>query len=600
MFTHSGYDRAVSPEILVLVVLLGAVVLFVVDRWRYDLVALAALLTLAVTGVIPANQVFSGFGHSAVITVAAILMVSAGLASSGVVDRLARVALRFARTPVQLVVVLTSLVTLASAFMNNVGALALFLPVAVRAARETGTRVSIVLMPLAFGSLLGGMTTLVGTPPNLLISAERERLIGKPFGMFDFSPAGSVVAIAGVAFISLLGWRLLPRREGGSREELLRLQEYSVELRVPPGSTLVGKDLRALREFGTEVVVVSLVRGDERFLAPARNTRIAADDRLISEIDPRKLEEFLDLAGLELAGSKKLGTEGGELESEQVSLVEAVVRARSILVGSTAVEVGLRDRHGVNLLAVSRAGARLTSLLRDVRFEPGDVILIQCRTDHLPDALASLTLLPLADRRLELGSRRRPLLAIGIFGAAIGALVAGLVSAEVAFVTAAFLMVVTGVLPLREAYRAVEWPVLVLLGAMIPVGGALESSGAAATLARHLVDLGESLPIWAVLTIVLVVTMMLSDAMNNAATAVLMAPVAAGVAHGLGASPDAFLMAVALGASSAFLTPIGHQSNTLVMGPGGYRFGDYWRMGLPLEIVIVALGVPTLLIVWPP
>ncbi len=590
-----------SLEQLIVFGTLGLVLgLFIWGRWRYDIVALLALLIVTVTGIVSGGAAFAGFGHPAIITVAAVLVVSRGLQNAGLVDRIAAWMTRVGDCPTLQVAALAGLVTVCSAFMNNVGALGLLMPVALRMAYKSGNSPALLLMPLAFGSLLGGMTTLIGTPPNVIIATFRVEAGGSPFRMFDFALVGVGVALTGLVFIALLGWRLIPHRQGpAAPQELFQIAEYLTEVRVPQDSQLVGKSLRDLELTAeADVNIVGLVRGQRRLLVPSSFEIMWPGDILIVEADSEALKTLVDTVGLELVASQDLGEEA--LGSEDVSVLEAVIMPNSVMEGRTVIDLNLRWRYGVNLLAVARQGARLRERLKNVRFRVGDVVLLQGRTATLPEVLPILGGLPLAERGVRLGQPRRIALSTGIFGVALALSATGVLPVQIAFVGAAAALVLAGMLSLREAYESVDWPILVLLGAMIPVGQALESTGGAQLIADQILELGRQLPAGLTLAVVLVGAMFLSDLVNNAAAAVLMAPIAIGVAQGLGASPDPFLMAVAIGASCAFLTPIGHQSNTLVLGPGGYRFGDYWRMGLPLEILITIVAIPLLLWFWPP
>ncbi|MDQ7820419.1 MAG: SLC13 family permease [Armatimonadota bacterium] len=588
-----------GSQTVVLGILLATLALLAWGRWRYDLVALLALLTLTIAGYVAPEDAFDGFGHPAVITVAAVLVVSRGLLNSGVVDLLTRELGRIGGHALLQMTALTTLAALASAFMNNVGALALLMPVAMQTARRRRIAPSALLMPLAFASLLGGLITLIGTPPNVVIATYRMQETGVPFRMFDFTPVGAGVAAAGILFIALLGWRLIPRRQGRqSPEELFEISDYIAEVEVPKGAPVVGRTVQELETLDdAEVTVVGIVRSERRMPAPSGGEIVRADDVLIVKADPADLKTLLDAGGLQLVGDRPLDPE--KLGSDEVVLLEAVVRPNARIVGKTARTLNLRRRFGVNLLAVARAGQRVKDRLARLQLRAGDVLLVQGSGDLLQEAIADLGLLPLAERKLRLGQPRRTMSAVSIFGLGLATAALGVVPVQVAFVCAAVAMVLTGLLPLRDAYDSIDWPILVLLGAMIPVGQALETTGVATTIAGALLAVGQHLPPWATLTVVLVATMFLSDVINNTAAAVLMAPIGLGVARGLGVHSDAFLMAVAIGASCAFLTPVGHQSNTLVMGPGGYRFGDYWRMGLPLELLITLVAVPLLLHFWP-
>jgi di/tricarboxylate transporter len=585
---------------VVFVVLALALVLFINGRWRYDIVALLALLVVTVAGIIPGEQAFAGFGHPAVITVAAVLIVSRGLRNSGVVDLLARPLLRVKNDPTIQVGSLSSLVAALSAFMNNIGALALLMPVALRMARKNGRSPSLLLMPLAFASLLGGLVTLIGTPPNIIIATFRTETGAEPFRMFDFAPVGLGVALAGVLFIVLVGWRLVPQRKGAaSREELFEIGDYITEVIVPENSKLAGKRIRDIGQVSdAEVVVLELARGKERQNSPSSFTLLRGGDLLVIEADSEDLRELVDAAGLELHGSRKLGEEALR-SSDYIGLMEAVVMSDSHIVGQTVRSLNLRWRYGVNLLGVARMGSRIQRRLRNIQFQVGDVLLLQGPRETFSATLSSLGCLPLAMRDLSLGRRRRVVLGVTIFAVALLLAAVGALPIQVTFMGAAVAMIMTRILSLREAYESIDWSIIVLLGAMIPVGQALELSGGADLIAEGTLAAAGSLPPAISLIIILVATMFLSDLVNNAAAAVLMAPIAIAVANGLGASADPFLMCVAIGASCAFLTPIGHQSNTLVMGPGGYQFGDYWRMGLFLEVIIVAVAIPLIMLFWP-
>ncbi len=589
-----------GPQAFVFAVLGASLFLFAWGRWRYDLVAVGALVAVVVGGVVPASEALLGFGHPAVATVAAVLAISRGLRESGVVERVARLLRPLAGRPAALhIAVLTGLVTLCSGFMNNVGALALLLPVAIATAREHERSPALLLMPLSFGSILGGLTTMIGTPPNIIVATYRAQVLGAPFGLFDFLPVGGVVAVCGVAFIAILGWRLIPKERRGrtAPETLFEIGEYLVEVRVREDSGLVGQRPVALQRLpSAEAVPVGLLRGGDLIMPPPRGA-LRAGDVLVLKTNPQDLDALMGEAGLELTGAAADALDS--LKSEDSGLVEAVVTPGSRLEGRGPYHLYRRSGGTVVLLALARQDRPIRGRPWAERFRAGDVLLLQASRENLADTLASFGLLPLAERDLQIGQPRRGALALGLFAAGLLANLLGLVPITLAFLGVLLAYAVLGVLPMRDLYREIDWPVIVLLGAMIPVGGALEASGGTALLAGALVEMaGGWSPLW-VLTLLLVVTMFVSDLINNAATALVMAPIAVQVAQRLGVASDPFLMAVALGASCAFLTPIGHQSNILVMGPGGYKFGDYWRMGLPLELLITAVAVPLIAVVWP-
>ncbi|MBP7746951.1 MAG: SLC13 family permease [Phycisphaerae bacterium] len=580
--------------------LVAALALFVRGTWRYDLVALLALLSLCLAGIVPPAAAFLGFGHPAVVTVAAVLIISAALRSSGVVDVLIRGLERVGESRSIQVGALALLVALCSGFMNNVGALAILMPAAIQLARGSRRSPSYLLMPLAFGSLLGGLTTLIGTPSNVIIATIRADVCGAPFAMFDFAYVGVGVALAGILFISLGGWRLIPDRPGDrSAEELFEIDKYTSELRVTKDSKAGGMTIRQIaQEVDAEASIVGLARGKRRVAMPALYETLAADDVLLVEGDAESIKTLADALGLELVGDKELRQE--LLKSEAIEVSEAIVTPNSYIERRTVAQLNLRRRFGVNLLGVARHGRRLRQRLRDVRLRVGDILLLQGDGQALQEAVSTLGCLPLARRGLRLGQPRRVLIALGLFVAALAAMALGWLPVQIALSSCAAAMVLTKLLTLREAYAAIDWPIIVLLAAMIPVGEALESTGGAQVIATGLLTLSRDLPAAATIAMLLIGTTLLSNAINNAAAAVLMAPLAIRIAEGLSITADPLLMAVALGASSAYLTPIGHQSNTLVLGPGGYRFSDYVRLGLPVTLITWGVGLPLILLFWQP
>ncbi|MCC5868767.1 MAG: anion permease [Gammaproteobacteria bacterium] len=589
-----------TDQAIVFAVLAMALVMFIWGRFRYDLVALLALMAVVLTGVLPIDQAFTGFAHPAVITVAAVLVISRALQNAGIVDVVIRVLAPFkGRVNLQLIAQ-TLVVAVLSAFMNNIGAMALMLPVALRNAYREGYSPAKALMPLAFGSILGGMVTLIGTPPNIIISTFREEALGEGFSMFAFAPVGGAVAVLGVLFVAVVGWRLIPaeRVEGESREALFDMTDYITELRVPEDSKVSGKSIDEIENLvDDDAVIVGWVRGESRRLVPHGYEQVHDGDLLIVEADPAALKELITATDLLLEEEHEFSRE--DLGSDEVVIYEAIVGTASSMRGRTPATLRLRTRHGLNLLAVARQGRKVKRRLSHVKFQPGDVLLLQGPEERVQAALGEFGLMPLAERDVNISRPRHLMLSAGIFMAAIIMVVAGVLPAHIAFVAAVAALALLNVIKRDELYTSVDWPVIVLLGAMIPVGTALELTGGTALLADGMLGLtGGMGAVW-VLVILMVGTMFLSDIINNNATAVLMAPLALDLAGRLQVNPDPLLMAVAIGASCAFLTPIGHQSNTLVFEPGGYKFGDYWRMGLPLELLIVAISVPLLLVVFP-
>jgi len=581
---------------IVFIVIFIAMVLFVTEKLRYDVVALLALLCLSIFNIIPTDRVFSGFGHPAVITVAAILVVSKGLMNGGVVDFIARWISNLGDRLYLQIFALIFIVIVASGFMNNVGALALLIPVAIRMARRNKISPSILLMPLAFGSLLGGLTTLIGTPPNIIIASYRADSGANPFGMFDFTPVGLSIAIVGGLFLVFVGWRLVPDRQGRkSKDELFHIEDYITEFRIKAESPLTGNLVSAIKDITeVDVVVVGIVRNEKQLPPPSRYDRLFADDVLIIEAEPDDIKELVETAQLDLVGSDERHLEG----AKSIEVMEAIVAHNSTLQGKTAKSLNLRWRYGINLLAVARRGKRVDERLSKVRFQVGDILLLQGDEDQLRVALPQLGCLPLPEREIQLGKPRRLVLSLFIFGAALSITALGLLPIAIAMLCAVMAMILIKMVSLQEAYNSIDWPIIVLLGAMLPVGEALETSGGAEQIASFLLQIGQSLPPTLTITVTVMGAMLISNIINNTAATVLMAPIALQLAQGLEVSADPLLMAVAVGTSCAFLTPIGHQSNTLVMGPGGYEFGDYWHPGLPLSMLVIILTTVLIPLFW--
>ncbi len=621
-------------QITILAILVVTMAMFIWGRWRHDMVAAGALLACVFFGLVPGAEAFEGFGHPAVITVACILILSRGLQTSGAVDIISDRLLPTHAGAWTSTATLVALAAVLSAFMNNVGALALLMPVAIMMAQRHGLEPGQVLMPLAFGSILGGMTTLIGTPPNLIVSGFRAEAGLDSFAMFDFTPVGIVVAAAGIAFVLSAGRWLIPVRKRADVEDF-DTGAYLTEVRVPPDSRAVGMTVHKAEQAieDSESQIVAMLRGEQRISAPHGNRKIRSGDILIIEAEPRSLVSALNALGMRLEEDKpksapveseaarevrgeseppdsKKNADGEETreqhderdksrESEEIALMEVVVMPTSGIIGRSARALRLRTHHGINLLAVSRQGSRTVARLRTLRFRPSDVLLMQGPLDALHEWAVNSGCVPLADRSLRLPRRREASIAGIIMLAAVVGAAFGLLPAAITFAAGVIAAMATRVVPPRKVYEAVDWPVIVLLGALIPVAGAMQTTGTADLLAGLLLDHAAAGSAVIAIALLLIVTMTLSDFMNNAATAAVMCPIGISAARTLEASPDPFLMAVAVGASCAFLTPIGHQNNTLILGPGGFRFGDYWRLGLPLEVIVVAVGVPMILLVWP-
>lgn len=588
-----------TDQWLITAILMLTLVLFVWGKYRHDIVAAIALGLCVLAGLVAADEAFVGFSHPAVITVAAVLVISDALRRSGVVDVIVQKILPYTESPLSHILIMTTVVIVASAFMNNVGALALMLPVALATCSKHQRSPALILMPLAFGSILGGMTTAIGTPPNIIIAMMRAEASGESFSMFDFSPVGVAIAIMGVLFITLVGWRLIPaaRLKSSSPDQLFAIDEYLTEVIVTADSSLVGKsvdEIDGLQDASIEIVGIAHRHG--KTMSMRAGQLLNAGDILLLQADPSEVQPLLDKNELELITSadKKFS----KLTQGELTLVEGVIKKGSVLEGRDVPFLRRRSGGSLALVGLAREGQHIRRLRRK-QFKAGDILLLQGAVDDINERLSELGMIPLAERNINLGQPKKIAISLAIFTVAIALGMAKILPLAIVFCLAVIVYLLLNILPVRNLYDAIDWPVIILLSAMIPVGSALQSTGLTELLATQVLTLTQGMPVYLIIGLVLVVTMFLSDIINNAATAVIMAPLAYGIAMGLGVSADPFFMAVAVGASCAFLTPIGHQSNTLVLGPGGYAFGDYWRMGLPLEIMIVLLAVPLILLVWP-
>lgn len=629
-----------TDQIVISLIIIITFGLFIWGRWRYDIISLLALFSLVFMDSIlggkssrlisDPGQAFMGFAHPAVITVAAVLVISRALRNSGVVDLMARYLRPLTHQQTTHITSLGGLIAILSAFMNNVGALALMLPVALKTAWEQKRSPSLLLMPIAFASILGGMITMIGTPPNIIIASMRQQqqelLLSiavsdkdsqaaaylkqmnmvpdtfepAPFGLFDFTPVGGIIAILGVLFVALVGWRLVPRERGvqPSSGSLFSLEEYVTEIRFPEGSGLIGESVEAVnRVTGDKLTLLRYINRDGKVRPLNLNNRIEADDQFLTMADPADLKEMMDTYGLKL--TKEMRYRIDSLKNEDTTFIEVLVSPESPLVGRGRSYLRRRTSNQLVLMAVARQDKPIHKRLGKVQFRVGDVLLLQGPKEVLHTNVTALDLLPLAEREIEVGVLSKVTYALLIFAAAILLSVLSIVPTTISFIGAILIYVFSGILPVRDLYKNIDWPIIILLGAMIPISSALQSTGTTTLIADQVTVMAQGLPTWFIIALIMIITMTLSDIINNAATALIMAPISVGMAISMGLNMDPFLMAVAVGASCAFLTPIGHQCNALILGPGGYRFSDYWRMGLPLEIIIVAAGTPLILHFWP-
>ncbi len=610
----------IQSQFAIIAILMATMGMFIWGRWRHDMVAVGSLLACVFADLVPGAEAFQGFGHPAVITVVCVLVLSHGLQVTGAVDELARRVLPASAGQTVSIAALTGLGALLSAFMNNVGAMALLMPVAVKGAAKQGLTPGKVLMPLAFGSILGGTTTLIGTPPNLIVSGFRDKVGMGNFAMFDFLPVGLAVTLAGLLFIVLIGWRLVPARKQTEGDDF-NTAAYTTEVRITKDSKAEGKPLleveRMLDE--TEALVVGMVRNGVHLSAPHPSRLVVDGDILIIQAEPKSLATILSEIGLNLeenvppelekniktdqesAGATETATGGIEEKPafSETLVQEMVAMPSAVLIGRSARDMELRTRFGINLLAISRRGRRTIKRLRSTTIQPGDVLLLQGSPEALSGFAIEFGCAPLVARDIRVPKKGQALQATLIMVAAVAVAALGLAPVAVSFATGVLALMALRIVSLRSVYQNVDWPVIVLLGAMLPVAGAMSTTGAADLIASFLLDSVAQGHVVLGLAVILVATMLMTDYMNNAATAAVMCPIALSSAAQLGVNPDSFLMAVAIGSSCAFLTPIGHQNNTLILGPGGFRFGDYWRMGLPTDLLVVAVSLPMLLWIWP-
>ena len=629
-----------TDQVAICLIIITTFILFVWGRWRYDIVSIVALFTLVLVDKIlggesslliaDPSQAFLGFGHPAVVTVATVLIISRALQNSGVVDLIVRSVKPFTNNKITHISSLSGVIAILSAFMNNVGALALMLPVTLKTAWEQKRSPSILLMPIAFASILGGMITMIGTPPNIIIASlrkeQQQQILSKAisdtnsqaatylenlnivkesyepaaFGLFDFTPVGGIIALLGVCFVAMVGWRLVPKenQKTPSSNSLFSLDEYVTEIRVPKGSSLIGESIGEVNMLtGDKLTLIRFINNNGKATSINHNNKIKENDQFLAMADPSDLKGMMDEYDLRL--TKEMRYRIDSLKDDNSTFIEVVVSPESPLLGRGRSYLRRRSSNQLILMAVARQDKPIHKRLGKVKFRVGDVLLLQGPEKEFKNIITSLDLLPLAEREIEVGVFSKVSFALMIFTVSILLSVLSIVPTTVSFAGAILAYVFSGILPIRDLYKNIDWPIIVLLGAMIPLSNALQNTGTTTLIADQVASMTQGLPSWSIIALVMVITMFMSDIINNAATAMIMGPISVGIAISMGVSMDPFLMSVAIGASCAFLTPIGHQCNALILGPGGYRFSDYWRMGLPLEIIITVLGTPLILYFWP-
>jgi len=588
-----------SEQILLVAIFCLLFSLLLWGKFRYDLVAFSILIISVAIGVVPYNNAFDGFAHPATIIVALVLVVSKGLINSGAIFFIGQKISAFGKNLWGHISIIGFIGAILSAFMNNVAALALLMPIDINKARASNWPPRKTLMPLSFATILGGMATLIGTPPNIIISSIRYEHTGEPFKMFDFFPVGGITAIIGLAFVALIGWRLIPKtsQNDDAGKELIEIASYVSNLTASQNSLILGKNLHEIYEAAEkcDAAVLGIIRNSIRIDKGSRNLKIEENDQLIIDATPESLDEFRSIQKLEFPFKKDRIL----AESDNYIPIEVVVTDTSRLLNTSAIKVGLAWRKATVLLGISRKGRPIRKQIRRTIIREGDMLLILVPKESFNEVINWIGCLPLAARGLNITDTSKMTAALSIFFVGLIVASVGLLKLPIVLGLVIILYCLTKIVPPREVYSSVEWPVIILLASVIPLGAALESNGTTEIIVQILTKYASSMEPWLIIAIIMIITMTLSDILNNTATTLVIAPISIQLAQTLNLNTDTFLMAVAVSASCAFLTPIGHKNNTIILGPGGYRFGDYWRMGLVLEVLIIITSIPLLLIFWP-
>jgi di/tricarboxylate transporter len=586
-------------NILVLVVVATAMVLFVTEKLRVDVTALCILTLLLLLQLISPGQALYGFASPATATVAAMFVLSAGLVRTGLVQWLARNIDRAAgKSELQLMVILCVVIGALSAFIVNTATVAIFIPVAISLARSRNISPSRVLLPLSFASQFGGVCTLIGTSTNILVNAIVLTRGMKPFGLFEFSPLGLAMSFAGILYLVIVGRRMLPRREGEIQQvDKYRLSDYFAELQVREKSSFVDKTWQEIKkDVDGEIHLIKLVRDDKAMWRPSQ-VRIREGDVLLVHGDVDKLISMKDEHGLDIQAD--LTMEDRKLSSDEVKLIEALVPPRSRLVGRTLRMVDFYRRYGSIVLGIQRRGKVLRDRLVDVRLDGGDTLLLQGDREDVSHLMRSSDMI-VTNELTDLYLRKdRAIIALCLLILVVALAAFNIVPILIAALIGAVGMVLSGCLTIEEAYQAIDWKVVFLLGGILPLGLALEQTGTADWLVKVVLAPFSDYGPLVLLGGLYLMTAVLTETMSNNAAAILLAPIALSMAASLEVNPRPFLIAITFAASTSFATPVGYQTNTMVYAPGGYRFIDFTRIGGPLNLIF--LGVALLLIprIWP-
>lgn len=594
----------ITAQVIVFATIIIGFIFFVWNKFRYDVVSLIILVILIISGffipnIISPEKAFLGFGHEVIIIVASMFVLSKALISSGFIDLITRRLFFLRGHPIVQLFFLVVLVAIISAFINNIGAVALIMPVAMQMAKRNNVSPAMFLLPIAFASHLGGFLTLIGTPRNIIISSFREDAGFEQFGMFDFSFVGGGVALVGIIFIVILGVLFFKNKPvPKDSKELFEIEDYVMEAKVAEKSKFIGKYLKDLSNISKiPFAITAMIRNGKKIKHLSGYEIIQEGDILLIESESDTLTDIIETAGLNLSG--QISEEKDITVDEEQGVIEAVIPPDSYLVGKSWRNVSINMRFGVNLLAISRFGEKIKERIDRIFLKPSDVLIFQGRKESVNETLSSLGIYPLADREMTLGRKTKIFTSFIIFISAITLATLNIMPISIIFLTAALFTILFGVISIKQAYDGISFPVLILLGGMLTLGFTLENSGGAETLAFLLLNISDVMSPVFLLIAVLIFAMILSDFVNTTAAVVIVAPIAIVIAQSLGASIDPFLMAVAIGGSSAFLTPTGHESNTLVIDQGKYKYSDYLKFGLPLEIIIIFVSVPLILYFWP-
>ena len=576
----------------IFLILVLAMISFMLRKWSYATTSIFALSASILIGAVPVDQTFTGLINPAVITVASVMIITHIIAKSNVLNMVINKIDTFSHSKTMHVFIFSFYIAFLSAFMNNVGALGLMLPISIYTSLKNNRSPSYILMPIAMASALGGMITLIGTPPNLIISNFRAQAVGTPFSMFDFGYVGLYVALFGVLFIGVLGWRLLPKK---SIQQSSPKRHFTFEIRIPPKSQWIGNTLKALKEEMDEDIEITGMLRRKKKHPLYHHTEIKSGDRFIIEATVENIEEFNSTNDIVVANSIRKGKKNS---SSNDIMLEVIVPTNSQIKGKSFNDTNLRSQYKIAMIAISQPVKNKVVRIRELIIQPGDVMLLQCKDPNIIDRLPFLGVVPIQESTFQIKTTFKHYVPILIFALAIILVSCSILPAQVGFAAAAFLMILFDSTALTYVTERFDWSIIILLAAVIPIGDALTQTGGSDLLANLILGVAKDNSILITIAIILVITMFLSDFINNAATSIVMAPIAISLAKSLNVSVDPFLMAVAIGASCAFLSPIGHQNNLMVMGPGRYKFFDYMRIGLPLEIIVFIVATPLIYVLW--